>query len=255
MNNSSNHDFLQINSYSASGFDAATRRFTFADDGSLTFGAKVVGSPRLSPNAGTLEVTTGNINGYAPIKASTITADTLLASNGNISLVADKSTKLKLGRFSAGFTNAYITTSAASVGMIFQLNESTDALKIRSDGLVEVIEIDTFNGGTDMTTSAFSMGSGAALKLSSTAFYYGTVDAGVSRGGGAGIVAIGTGAAGSVAGIIAAKAHRGTAVHFASLSTTNGDLEYCDDCTIANPCAGSGTGAYAKRLNGVSVCN
>lgn len=37
--------------------------------------------------------------------------------------------------------------------------------------------------------------------------------------------------------------------------TTNGDSEYCADCTIANPCAGSGTGAMAKRLNGVNVCN
>jgi len=45
------------------------------------------------------------------------------------------------------------------------------------------------------------------------------------------------------------------AVHFASLPTTNGSIVYCDDCTIANPCAGSGTGAFAKRLNGVSVCN
>lgn len=45
---------------------------------------------------------------------------------------------------------------------------------------------------------------------------------------------------------------------FASIGTTlttNGDMAYCSDCTIANPCAGSGTGAIAKRLNGVNVCN
>lgn len=35
----------------------------------------------------------------------------------------------------------------------------------------------------------------------------------------------------------------------------NGTLQYCSDCTIANPCAGGGTGAFAKRLNGVWVCN
>lgn len=35
----------------------------------------------------------------------------------------------------------------------------------------------------------------------------------------------------------------------------NGSMLYCTDCTIANPCAGSGTGAIAKRLNGVWVCN
>lgn len=43
---------------------------------------------------------------------------------------------------------------------------------------------------------------------------------------------------------------------FASLGTPlNGTFLYCADCTIANPCAGSGTGAFAKRLNGVWVCN
>lgn len=35
----------------------------------------------------------------------------------------------------------------------------------------------------------------------------------------------------------------------------NGMLAFCSDCTIANPCAGGGTGAFAKRLNGVWVCN
>lgn len=45
-------------------------------------------------------------------------------------------------------------------------------------------------------------------------------------------------------------------VAFASLGTpSNGVIYYCSDCTIANPCAGSGTGAIAKRLNGVWVCN
>lgn len=45
-------------------------------------------------------------------------------------------------------------------------------------------------------------------------------------------------------------------VAFASLGTpVNGSLTYCSDCTIANPCAGSGTGAFAKRLNGAWVCN
>lgn len=42
----------------------------------------------------------------------------------------------------------------------------------------------------------------------------------------------------------------------ATLGTpANGTIVYCSDCTIANPCAGAGTGALAKRLNGVWVCN
>src|ERR1700719_3295564 len=43
---------------------------------------------------------------------------------------------------------------------------------------------------------------------------------------------------------------------FAGLGTpANGTVLSCSDCTLANPCAGSGTGAIAERLNGVWVCN
>ncbi len=56
----------------------------------------------------------------------------------------------------------------------------------------------------------------------------------------------------------AAGALRSVGNTFANLGgilTTNGEMIYCSDCTIANPCAGGGTGAIAKRLNGVNVCN
>ncbi len=47
-----------------------------------------------------------------------------------------------------------------------------------------------------------------------------------------------------------------TTTLFANLGTpSNGRILYCSDCTIASPCAGSGNGAFAKRLNGVWVCN
>ena len=47
-----------------------------------------------------------------------------------------------------------------------------------------------------------------------------------------------------------------SAVTFSNLGTpANGALIYCSDCTIANPCASGGTGAFAKRLDGVWVCN
>lgn len=46
------------------------------------------------------------------------------------------------------------------------------------------------------------------------------------------------------------------ATTFANLGTpANGTFYFCSDCTLANPCAGAGTGAFAKRLNGVWVCN
>jgi hypothetical protein len=45
-------------------------------------------------------------------------------------------------------------------------------------------------------------------------------------------------------------------VAFAALGTPqNGSVVYCSDCTVASPCAGGGTGALAKRLNGAWVCN
>jgi hypothetical protein len=48
----------------------------------------------------------------------------------------------------------------------------------------------------------------------------------------------------------------GAANTFADLGAAeNGAMTYCADCTIATPCAGAGTGAIAKRLNGVWVCN
>lgn len=47
-----------------------------------------------------------------------------------------------------------------------------------------------------------------------------------------------------------------SATLFANIGTpANGTMLYCSDCAIANPCAGGGTGALAKRLNGVWVCN
>lgn len=46
-----------------------------------------------------------------------------------------------------------------------------------------------------------------------------------------------------------------TFANLAANSPTNGMLLYCSDCTIANPCAGGGSGALAKRLNGIQVCN
>jgi hypothetical protein len=58
------------------------------------------------------------------------------------------------------------------------------------------------------------------------------------------------------------------ATAFASLGTpANGTFKYCNDCTVSTPstctlallasctCAGSGSGALAKRLNGSWYCN
>lgn len=60
----------------------------------------------------------------------------------------------------------------------------------------------------------------------------------------------------SAAGVLVNGLNIASSVAFASLGTpSNGTILYCTDCTIANPCASGGTGAIAKRLNGVWVCN
>lgn len=46
-----------------------------------------------------------------------------------------------------------------------------------------------------------------------------------------------------------------TFANIATNLTANGMIGYCSDCTIAATCAGAGTGALAKRLNGANVCN
>jgi len=44
--------------------------------------------------------------------------------------------------------------------------------------------------------------------------------------------------------------------NFVDLGTPpNGSLYYCSDCVIASRCVGGGTGAIAKRVNGVWICN
>lgn len=71
----------------------------------------------------------------------------------------------------------------------------------------------------------------------------------------AGVIQIGTTGA-DAGGSLGYNKWIGTATAFASLGTpANGTFVYCNDCTVANPCAGSGTGALAKRLNGAWVCN
>jgi hypothetical protein len=57
-------------------------------------------------------------------------------------------------------------------------------------------------------------------------------------------------------GDLAYREWRGTARTFANLGTpANGTFVFCSDCTVANPCASGGTGAFARRLNAAWVCS
>ncbi len=67
---------------------------------------------------------------------------------------------------------------------------------------------------------------------------------------------LGLAAATSFTTSVSAPRFIGTGVTFAALGTpSNGQWVYCSDCVIAATCVGSGTGAIAKRLNGVWVCD
>lgn len=101
----------------------------------------------------------------------------------------------------------------------------------------------TANGG------GFGTGSGSQYLFSSTTSGLSSHDVGIKRAA-AGILAFTNGSSGNASGFVPGTLTQGT------LGTpANGTMVYCSDCTIANPCAAAGTGAFAKRLNGVWVCN
>ena len=95
------------------------------------------------------------------------------------------------------------------------------------------------------------VGQGYTLAFASSGL--GSPDVGLTRPS-AGVVRVSNAAAGY--GQLEAGGITLNATAFASLGTpADGTFLYCFNCTVANPCAGSGTGALAKRLNGVWVCN
>lgn len=81
-----------------------------------------------------------------------------------------------------------------------------------------------------------------------------TWDTSLSRAS-ANTLQVGDGSANSN-GDLAYREWRGTARTFANLGTpADGTFVYCSNCTIANPCASGGTGAFARRLNAAWVCS
>jgi hypothetical protein len=93
-----------------------------------------------------------------------------------------------------------------------------------------------------------------AYGWSSTTSSAASLDTGLRRNA-AGVVEINNGTAAAYRDL-KARAWESTGYAFASLpAANNGATLYCSDCTFANPCAGSGTGAFAKRLNGAWRCD
>lgn len=133
----------------------------------------------------------------------------------------------------------YNGTTWGGVGLS-SLTETTALLDVLdTSGATTIARFDRNNGGLNSVTFGVNFGANAA-----------TPDVGLRRAA-AGVVEITNGGATGTSAFV-----RPGTTAFASLGTpANGALTYCSDCTIANPCASGGTGALAKRLNSVWVCN
>lgn len=106
----------------------------------------------------------------------------------------------------------------------------------------------------DGTNTRFNMAGGANDNIDLRPTGTGEVALGFSAGSGG--VGFYVGSSSRKAQVTSTGAFVQAGVAFAALGTpANGTITYCTDCTIANPCAAAGTGAFAKRLNGVWVCN
>lgn len=90
-----------------------------------------------------------------------------------------------------------------------------------------------------------------------TGFYNASANTMVAAVGGAAAFTVGTTGTFFSARVEAAGPFALAEVAFGSLPgvPNDGDMYFCNNCSIANPCNGAGTGAIAKRLNGVWVCN
>jgi hypothetical protein len=139
----------------------------------------------------------------------------------------------------------------------------------------DTLTVNTVNFSPNLVQAAvnqpmvYAAGSGLT-SAGQLATVQGTAAQGVVNGNGGGVTlatgaGLGTGNSGDVIvapGAAGASGNSGNLVltgrTFANLGTPgggNGSLIFCSDCTIANPCAGGGSGALAKRLNGIWVCN
>lgn len=117
---------------------------------------------------------------------------------------------------------------------------------------VDVLGTSVTTGATSTTTTAngmfvFANGGYDAIRAVFTTATSGTVLVSMDRGYAQAKIAS------PVFSSVAFNAFAFSAI--ATSLTANGQIGFCSDCNIANPCTGGGTGAIAKRLNGVNVCN
>lgn len=195
------------------------------------------------------------------VAGGTVSPDTILVGDGacgttpSIAFTAQTTTGIyrpstgTIGFCGNGTAGPSINGSQVNVpaGGQFRSNANGTKIQFPADGVVTLLD----NAGTSFdrlqfggTTSSFP-----SMKRSGTNISFRLADDSANTGVGASTIGINVSSPGnSQLGF--------NAVLFASLGTpANGTIGYCSDCTIASPCASGGTGALAKRLNSIWVCN
>lgn len=195
---------------------------------------EVDGSPAKS-GINTLVVTNGSLT----VSGTTATISTGVSGLADVSGTLVSSSNFRVPGTGGSSSTTNLQIGAANIGFY-----NSGALLIVSSQNIPSMGWSGFNGDSVVNGSyqlvfgssglsspdvGFTRSSANVLKLSNGSSGFGTLYAGGTR----------------LEGVL--QANLG--------SPSNGTIVYCSDCTIANPCAGGGTGALAKRLNGVWVCN
>lgn len=185
-----------------------------------------------------------------------------LTSLSNLRVRTDSNGYLLTTTSTTGGANFYASNGTLSLPSYSFVNDTATGMYLNaaSDLRFTVGGGDQFrlfgNGGMFRSDAILGFANSTALT---------TIDTALSRTA-TGVVAVGTGAQGSTAGSIALTGMVYTATAFGSLGTpTNGTVLYCNDCTVTTAatcpatqasciCAGSGTGAIARRINSVWYC-
>lgn len=198
-------------------------------------------------NALNLRVRT-DANGSLVATGSAYTApDGPLTALANIRLRTDANGYLITTSSPTGTANfGYFADGTAALPSITFSSQVALGLYRVGSGVIGLSDALGGTGGEWITTSGFSLTSGRAYNFGSSASDPNTIDTQIFRRG-AGEIGL-------------------SSVVFASLGTpTNGAITYCSDCTETTPascpvtqascvCAGSGTGAFARRVAGAWYC-
>jgi hypothetical protein len=169
----------------------------------------------------------------------------------------------------AGQVTAVSSATIAASGGGLALQPSTATITI-SSGLVINATLFTVAGATQVVISSDSQSQGVVFNLGASTMTVNQVGIGTTTPQAKlevnGFVQFDSSA--TISTTLAVSTITMTGVTFANIGSAaaNGTLRYCSDCTTTTPstctanllsscvCAGSGSGAFAKRLNGAWYC-